>query len=186
MKYLVIDACARKESRTRKLYKAYLNSLDGEIKILNLYNLDIKPLTEDILNYRDSFISKGDYSDPIFNLANDFITYDEIIIAAPYWDLSFPSILKVYFENISISGLTFQYEGSQVKGLAKAKRIIYISTSGGNIYGNNLAYDYIKAIGNFFGIKECLNFTVEGLDINPEKENELLENGIKKILEFSK
>ncbi len=186
MKYLVIDACARNNSRTRRLCKEYLNTLNGDIKILKLYDLGIKPITEDVINYRDSFIAKNDYIDPIFDLAKDFITYDEIIIASPYWDLSFPSILKVYFENISISGLTFLYTGERPKGLAKAKRIVYISTSGGIIHGNNLGFEYVEAIGRFFGINEAINITVEGLDIDPSKEEELINEGINRIKELSK
>lgn len=185
MKYLVIDACARLNSRTRKLCQSYLNTLKGEIKIVKLYDLNIKPLTEKDLIYRDNLINKNDYSDAIFDLAKEFASYDEIIIASPYWDLSFPSILKVYFENISISGLTFKYDKDTVKGLAKAKKIIYISTSGGKIYGANLGFEYVKAIGNFFGIKEAINFTVEKLDIDPSKEKEILDLSMKKISELN-
>ena len=68
MKYLVLDACARKESRTRKIYEAYLNSLDGEIKILKLYDLDLKPLNEEMLNRRDLLISLKKFDNEMFGV----------------------------------------------------------------------------------------------------------------------
>ena len=30
-----------------------------------------------------------------------------IVVAAPFWDLSVPAVLKVYIENISADGVTF-------------------------------------------------------------------------------
>jgi FMN-dependent NADH-azoreductase len=157
----------------------------NKFSLVKLYDLNIKPLTEKDLKYRDNLINNNDYRDPIFDLAKEFASYDEIIIASPYWDLSFPSILKVYFENISISGLTVKNDKDFVKGLAKAKKIKYISTSGGKIYGANLGFDYVKATGNFFGIKETINFTVEELDIDPSKEKQILDLSIKKISELN-
>ena len=32
-----------------------------------------------------------------------------IVIAAPYWDLSFPAVLKTYLEQINVLGVTFDY-----------------------------------------------------------------------------
>ena len=51
----------------------------------------------------------GDYRDPLFRYAKQFAQAADIVVAAPYWDLSFPSILKVYLEQICVTGLTFQY-----------------------------------------------------------------------------
>ena len=41
--------------------------------------------------------------------AKDFAEADVIVVAAPYWDLSFPSILKVFFEHINVLKLVFDY-----------------------------------------------------------------------------
>ena len=41
--------------------------------------------------------------------AKDFVKSDIIVVAAPYWDLSFPSVLKVFFEHINILKLVFDY-----------------------------------------------------------------------------
>ncbi len=54
-------------------------------------------------------IASRQFDDPYFRYARQFAGADEIVIAAPYWDLSFPSVLKVYLEHICITGITFQY-----------------------------------------------------------------------------
>ena len=34
---------------------------------------------------------------------------DTVVIAAPFWDLSFPAILKKYIEAVTVAGITFRY-----------------------------------------------------------------------------
>ena len=48
-----------------------------------------------------------EFNDHIFDYAKDFAKADTIVIAAPFWDLSFPASLKCYIEAINILGITF-------------------------------------------------------------------------------
>ena len=41
--------------------------------------------------------------------AKQFAGADTIVIAAPFWDLSFPAILKTYIENIYVTGIVSRY-----------------------------------------------------------------------------
>ena len=178
MKYLIIDACARKESRTKKLYQEYIKNIKGDISIINLYDLDIKPLDEYLLNKRDKLIFNNNFDDDLFKYAKEFKNADYIIVAAPYWDLSFPSILKIYFENISISGLTFTYDNGIPKGLCKCNELLYLSTCGGYV-NNNLGYEYIKELVKMFGINNTKYFQIDGLDIDINKSEEIFNEKIK-------
>lgn len=45
----------------------------------------------------------------MFKYAHEFANADLIVIAAPFWDLSIPALLKVYIENIAVDGITFEY-----------------------------------------------------------------------------
>ena len=92
--------------------------------------------------------------------------YDTIVIAAPYWDMMFPSALKIYYEHISVSGITFAYgqKGEEI-GLCKAKKAVYITTSGGYIGNRNFGYEYTKSLFNFMGINDIYFIKAEGLDI---------------------
>ena len=63
-----------------------------------------------------------------------FADADLVVVGAPYWDLSFPALLKIYIENIMVLGVTFIYgERGQVIPLGRAGRMFYISTAGGYI-----------------------------------------------------
>ncbi len=180
MKYLVLDACTRANSRTKKMYETYLENIDGDVKIINLYDLDLKPLNEELLNKRDSLIAKGLFNDEMFNLANEFKSYDFIIVAAPYWDMSFPAILKLYFENISVSGVTFIYENGMPKGLCKANKLLYLASCGGYV-NNNLGYEYVKELVKMYGIYNTKYYQIDKLDIDPSKEEKILNEGLKEL-----
>ncbi len=163
-KILFINACVRKTSRTFELAKCALDCIEGDVKDVRLEYEDIKPLNEKSLAERDSLIEKGDFSNEMFNFARDFAESDIIVIAAPYWDLSFPSLLKVYFENITVCGIAFRYSNGIPQGLCKAKRLIYITSAGGKIYINS-GFDYVKALSQgLYGINDVILFKAEGLD----------------------
>ena len=160
---LFINACAREDSRTKELTCHLLKCLDGETTEVDLYKENLLPLDDAALGKR----SLHDYSGRELDFAKQFAAADTIVIAAPFWDLSFPSVLKVYFENIAVSGITFEYsdEGRPV-GRCNAKKLYYITTAGGYIGKNNFGFEYVKALAEgFFGIDDVRFFSAEGLDI---------------------
>lgn len=180
---LFINACLRSNSRTLKLAKEVLNNLDGRIAEVDLYKEDIKPLDKDALDLRDKAFLENDFSDDYFRYVKQFKEADEIVIAAPYWDLSFPSVLKIYLENICINGMSFVYsdEGIPV-GLCKAKRLIYVATSGGFIPKDNYAFNYVDSLAkDFFEIKNTLFIKAEGLDIDGSNAELIIDDVIKNI-----
>ena len=90
-----------------------------------------------------------------------------IVIAAPYWDLMFPAVLKTYLENITVTGITFRYsEEGRPQSLCRAKALYYVTTAGGFIGQNDFGFSYVKALAqNFFGITDVHRYAAEGLDI---------------------
>jgi FMN-dependent NADH-azoreductase len=97
------------------------------------------------------------FSNELFDLAKQFAEAETIVVAAPYWDLMFPAILKVYFETITVNGLTFKYGANGIpQGLCKAKKLIYVTTSGGPIF-KNFGYEYVSTIAKtFFNIEDTV------------------------------
>lgn len=83
--------------------------------------------------YFESLLKDGKFDDPMFRYAKQFANADEIVVAAPFWDLSFPAKLKIYLEQIAVAGITFRYTNGRPTGLCKAKKLTYITTSGGPI-----------------------------------------------------
>ena len=162
-KILFINACVRSESRTAELSKHLLNTLDGEITEVNLYKEGLLPLCNKGIEKR----ALHDIFGEEFEYARQFSKADVIVIGAPFWDLSFPAVLKLYFENVTVSGITFEYsEKGRPVGKCRAKKLYYITTSGGYIGNNNFGFDYVKALAeNFFGIDDIIFYSAEGLDI---------------------
>lgn len=179
---LFVDVCVRGErSRTRELAECYLK--DKEFTRLALAEENIKPLDKSRLEKRQKLIEKGDFSNEIFKYAKQFAEAEEIVITAPYWDLSFPALLKIYIENICVVGVTFDYlsDGTS-KSRCKAKKLTYITTAGGVIPERNFGFDYVKAVAEeFFKISEFKYIKAEKLDIYGEDTRKIMENAKNKI-----
>ena len=167
-KILFINACVRPASRTLDLAKDLLSRLDGVVEELRLDEENIPPLSGELLKKRDVLMSEGNMSDPMLRYARQFAEADTVVIAAPYWDLIFPATVRLWFEHICVTGLTFRYspEGFPVS-MCRAKQMFYITTAGGPIFdGFNFGYDYAKAVcEGYFGIRDCRCIKAEGLDI---------------------
>ena len=181
---LIIDACVRcGDSATRRYYEAYLESLPEKpmCEIIYLDNVQPKPLTAETLQKRDALLRAGRLDDGMFRLAKQFRDADEILVAAPFWDLSFPAVLKAYFENVSVAGLTFRYTETGSVGLCRAKKLTYFSTAGGFTNGNHLGYEYVRALAGLFGISETVLYSAEGLDIDPARREAVLADAIARL-----
>lgn len=166
MSILFINACVRENSRTLVLAKNILSKMSGEVTEVNLNQENIVPLNRELLEKRENLISNKNMDDPMFYYAKQFAEADEILIAAPFWDLSFPGILKAYMEQITVSGITFEYVSGRPHGLCKAKSLKYVTTSGGPIFAD-FGYEYIKALAkNFYGIGETKAYRAMNLDVN--------------------
>ena len=167
------------ESRTMKLSRHLLNRLDGEITEIDLYKEELLPLYNEGIEKR----ALHDVSGREFEYAKQFSKADSIVIGAPFWDLSFPAVLKLYFENVTVSGITFEYsETGRPVSKCSAKKLYYITTSGGYIGNNNFGFDYVKALAeNFFGINDISFYSAEGLDIFGADVKEIMDESKRKI-----
>ena len=185
-KILFVNACTRENSRTLSLAGDVLDYLGGEVDEVKLYEQDLAPLDADGIKARDEAALAKDFSSDRFALARQFAAADTIVIAAPYWDLMFPSVLKVYFEAITVNGLTFVYsdKGFPV-GLCRASRMIYVTTSGGPMV-MNFGFDYASALAkSFYGINDVRCVSASGLDIRGSNVESIMlsaKDSIAKIL----
>lgn len=180
---LFINACVRKDSRTKMLADKLLAKLGADYEEVCLENVEFPNVNEDYLAKRSSLIDDNAIDDPMFDLAHQFAEASTIVIAAPYWDLSFPASLKQYLEIINVVGITFKYSKEGVPtGLCNAKKIYYVTTAGGNYVPDDFGYGYVKALANgYYGINEVKLIKANGLDIYGADVNEILLNAEKDI-----
>lgn len=178
---LFVDACPRKESRTRELGEYFVSRLSGEVNHLKLCSEHLLPLDENGVVARESSLSCEPNAHAL-SYARGFAAADEIVIAAPCWDFSFPSILKVYFEHVSVPGIAFRYVGdNEVKGLCRAKRLTYITTAGGPIFEDAFGFGYIKALCGLYGIRNTHYVKAENLDLAGADVPRILEDAKARI-----
>lgn len=180
---LFVNSCARPDSRTYSLAQHILSKIEGEIREINLYNENTVPLNNKTLEKRTELISQGKFSSPLFKYAKDFAAASSIVIAAPYWDLSFPSVLRIYLEHTTICGITFRYSPEGIpQGLCSADKLIYVTTSGGPIGSFNMGYEYVSNLSKvFYGIGNTLCFKAENLDIDGADTQAILKQAMKNI-----
>lgn len=178
---LLINACVRKSSRTKWLTDRFLSKKKQFVTVLNLVDIEFPKVDEEFLIKRDFLIAKGDFNNPMFELARQFANADEIVIAAPFWDLSFPSSLKQYFEQINVLSITFQYTAEGIpQGLCKATKLTYITTAGGDFFPEEFGFGYVKALAEkFYGISDVKLIKVTGLDVDGIDSEKALNSALK-------
>lgn len=165
---LYINACVREGSRTDRLAECLLKKLDAPYREVKLKEITFPKADEDFLKTRDRLVGEGRFDDPLFTWAREFSEARIIVIAAPFWDLSFPAALKQYFEQINVPGITFAYsaEGTPIS-LCKAEKLFYITTAGGPIFCEEYGFGYVKALAQgFYHIPQIRLVKAEGLDID--------------------
>ena len=183
MSVLFINACVRENSRTLVLAKRIMKNIPGEVTEVNLNMENIEPLNRTTLEKRETLVHEKNFDDPLFRYAKQFAKADEIVIAAPFWDLSFPAKLKIYLEHITVAGITFQYISGRPTGLCKAKNLTYVTTSGGPIF-DDFGYTYIKTLAEkFYGIKKTSSVRAMNLDIDMISAQNLLKKATISIIE---
>ena len=172
---LFINACVRgKDSRTLQLAEQLLESIREEnkkdmafhIEEIRLSTENLLPLNYERLQRRDELLANGIITDTMFDYANAVAQADMLVIAAPYWDMSFPSTLKIFFEAASVVGITFSYaeDGTPV-GLCQAQDMYYVTTSGGFIGDCNCGFEYVNALCKLYGIERSHFVSAQGLDL---------------------
>lgn len=189
---LFVNACVRKESRTKILADRLLaklkedtesnpendikNTAENVIEELRLEEMSFPAADEAFLQKRDALLAAGKFEEPLFAPARQFASADTIVIAAPYWDLSFPAALKQYIEQVNVVGITFEYtpEGFP-RGLCRAKKLYYVMTAGGTYVPEEFGYGYVKALAqNFYGIQDVELIKAVGLDIIGADVNKII------------
>lgn len=179
---LYVNCCARENSRTDILAREVIRRIGDEVVELNLYKENLKSLDGKAVAKRDSLAAAGNFSDPMFDYAKQFMSADTIVIGAPFWDYSFPSLLKTYIENVFCVGLISVYDENGVPhGTCKAKKLYYVSTAGGPFIPE-YSYEWIKAVvTRSFGIPETQLIYAENLDLVGYNPDEIMEKAIASI-----
>lgn len=187
---LYVDACVNREtSRTERLAQALLGRLlqqgEWELEAVVLEEEDLHPLDGQMVLERSACVESSDFSHPVFTYAKQFARADTVVFAAPYWDFSFPAMLKTYLELLCAQGVTFNYSPEGIPtGLVKAAKAYYVTTVGGYAGQYDYGLDQVKALCQlYFGIKDVRSFRAEGLDIVTNDAGAIMADAIKLVMD---
>lgn len=195
MKVLMINGCIRgAESRSLKLAQAFLASMEAhtpegleyEYTQLDLADMNLKPLKGAFFEERQRLLLENNREHPRFLYAHQFAQADRILLAAPFWDLSVPAIVKLYIENISLDGITFGCDDEGMYGMCRAKDLLFFTTRGG-FYGDGpleQGVRYLEALcSGMFGIPKFRYICAEGIDARPEEAGRIMERALQEARE---
>lgn len=110
---------------------------------------------------------------------------DIIVIGAPMYNFTIPSVLKAWIDHIARAGITFRYTATGPEGLIQGKKV-YLAVSTGGIYssGDSAGYDfvvpYLKAFLGFLGMTDVTVVRAEGFAV-PDLQATALQKGIDSI-----
>ena len=182
---LYIDCCIRRDqSRTRKLAEAFLTAVQarGEYAIERLCLMDenVSHFSEGFFFQREALIQQGNLDHPRFRYAYQFQKADRVVMAAPFWDLSFPALLKVYIENLCVDGITFGCDERGCFGTCNAEKLLFLTTRGGSYNGSvqESGARYLEQLCVFWGIPGFSCIAADGLDLGLEPPDVILNRAI--------
>lgn len=189
-KILFVNACVREgQSRTLQLARYFLAEYaathpEDEIIERNVMQERLEPFYPETMEVRDALLSEGKTDDPMFAVSHQFTSADKIIIAAPFWEQSYPAVLRIYLEQVSGVNLTFYYDEDGVShGKCKAQKMLFITTRGGDFSSPEVQWlemgaNQLKAICHNFDIPEFQCIAADGLDIITNDVQQIMDNAM--------
>mgnify|MGYP000066592627 CR=1 FL=1 len=81
---------------------------------------------------------------------------DVIVVTAPIYNFSVPSVLKAWIDQVCRAGLTFRYTPNGPQGLLENRPVYLAMASGGVPFGSavDFASGYLKQVFRFIGIDD--------------------------------
>lgn len=99
---------------------------------------------------------------------------DALLLTAPVYNFSVPSVLKAWIDHVCRAGLTFRYTENGPQGLLDDKPVYLVMASGGVPFGSpvDFASGYLRQVFRFLGIEDVRLIGAEGVAANPDAARE--------------
>jgi FMN-dependent NADH-azoreductase len=164
-----------------------------EVVAVDLYKEDIPQIDADVFSgWGKLQTGKGfeELSDSekakvgrLTELVDQFVEADKYIFVTPFWNFSFPPVMKAYIDSVSVAGKTFKYTEHGPIGLLTDKKALHIQARGG-IYSEGpaaqmeMGHRYLDIMMQFYGVPSFEGLFIEGHAAMPDKAQEIKEDGI--------
>lgn len=188
------------ESRTLQVSEAFLDAFtnrhpDWVIDELNLPKEHLPDLSQKsvsgkyvLLEGKDLFGTLRESWEEVLQHIDRFKTADFFLISTPMWNFSIPYMLKHYIDLIVQPKYLFRYgEHGKVEGLIQGKKMVVITSRGGQYSGDAKGFDhqepYLRTIFNFVGIMDINFIIAEPMDIGKETRTKKIEEAKQKAIQ---
>jgi FMN-dependent NADH-azoreductase len=192
-KLLHIIATPRgEESRTLQVTETFLEVFkdkhpDWVVEELNLSKEELPSLTIKrvdgkyvLLGGKELYGELKEAWEDIIGHIERFLSADGYLISTPMWNFSIPYMLKQYIDIIVQPKYLFRYTQSGVEGLVKNKKMIIITSRGGEYVSEQAAkFDfqepYLRTIFGFVGITDITFIRAEPMDMGIETQQQKIK-----------
>lgn len=124
-------------------------------------------------------------------LIDEFKASDRFVFSIPMYNFTIPAVFKSYIDQIVRVNRTFVIEEDEYKGLVKGKKMLIITTRGGNYKEGTptAVYDfqepYLRTIFAYIGITDITFVHAENLNMGLETRTESLAEAEKALKEMT-
>ncbi|MFD1032069.1 FMN-dependent NADH-azoreductase [Metaplanococcus flavidus] len=201
MNVLVVKANNRPASEgiSSKMYDVFMDNVgtDANVKTFDVFKEDMPYFGQDFFDAMQKSAQAEELNDieqRILTAANKamdaFLDADVVVFAFPLWNKTIPAPLQTFIDYVYRAGVTFKYTEDGPQGLVPEKKVIILNARGG-IYSSpemapsEMSVNYIRMIMNFFGIEDIEEVIIEGHNMYPDKAQEIIEDGMKRVEEMA-
>lgn len=191
------------ESRTLKVSSVFLEEFkkkftDCEIDEINLFEEKLPNITVKLVKGKFVLMAgnalSGDVKDSwsiIEPYIKRFLSADFYLISTPMWNFSIPYVLKQYIDIIVQPQYLFRYTATGPEGLAKNKKMLVITSRGGDYSKDSpaKAFDqqepYLRTVFGFTGITDLNFIYAQPMDaLGPEIANQKISQAQEEAKKF--
>ena len=200
----IISTPRNRASNTLRLSNAFLEEFsskqaDFNVEVIDLFNVDLPSVAGDNIEAKYSLMA-GSKLDQHHELSwrqieeniESFLDADIYLLSVPMWNFSIPYALKYYIDAIVQPNYLFRYnEQGQPEGLVKGKKMICMTSRGGDYSENSPfhAYDflepYLRAIFGFVGITDIQFINAQPMDVTLELRDSAVKSAIEQARELA-
>ena len=203
-KFLHIIAAPRGGgSRTLQVSRVFVDALKKKypscrIDELNLFREPLPELTLKMISGKYALLSGNELSpeasaawQPIESHILRFLSADGYLISSPMWNFSIPYPLKHYIDIIVQPKYLFRYTEKGVEGLAQNKKMMVITSRGGDyspqspFHSYDFQEPYLRAVFGFVGITDITFINAQPMDaLGEEVKNGKIEEAEEAAIEI--
>ncbi len=197
----IVASPREEESRTLQISNTFIEAFqqsnpDWIVDECNLMNENLPDLSQKsvsgkyvLLGGQDLFGSLKESWQEILQQIDRFKNADFFVVSAPMWNFGIPYVLKHYIDLIVQPQYLFRYtEQGHVEGLVKDKRMVIVTSRGGQYVGDTKHLDYhipyLRTIFGFIGITDIEVIIAEGMDMGREIREKNIQEAKKKAFEI--